>query len=116
MADGSHHIRARPIPPRKLRATLEAALERLLSAVDAVISDLDALDGDPDLEAVCEDEGGQCDDEGSDSEREPEGPATCHWQDEGDQTVLRPHSVYVRPDRRPAQYTNVGPFIRVRAL
>lgn len=91
MADSSHHIRVRAIPPTKLRATLEAALDRLLSAVDAVIADLDALDGDPDVEEVCEDEGGACEDEGADSEREPELDALCNWQEEGDQTVLHHH-------------------------
>lgn len=42
----------------RLRARMEAAVERLLAA-------LDAMDGDPDLEAACEDEGAQCDDEGA---------------------------------------------------
>jgi hypothetical protein len=52
------------------RATLEAALDRLLNAVEGVLADLDDLDGDPDLEEQCEDEGAQCEDEGHDSDRE----------------------------------------------
>jgi hypothetical protein len=66
MADDAHSMPARmphshspqrslrawadSLTPREMRATLEAALERLLAAADTIIADLDILDGDADLE------------------------------------------------------------------
>ena len=100
------------------RKHLEAALEHLLAAVEAVVGDLDALDGDADLEdghdrePVCEDEGAQCDDEGAietdqnTGDDEPDQGELCHWQDEGDQTVLRPH--VTTPVRRPHPEVRFG--------
>jgi hypothetical protein len=78
-------------------------------------------------EDLCEDEGAQCDDEGVsgylDPDREPDADAepdneheACHWQDEGDQTRLIPHGVYLRRRARLSVHTNVGAFIPVRAL
>lgn len=52
MADGAQGLSAppKPLTSRQRRLMLEAAVERLLSAVDGVLADLNALDGDPDLE------------------------------------------------------------------
>ncbi len=69
---------------------------RLEAAIEAAIEALDALDGDADLELQCEDEGGACEDEGAQDDREPSPSEACHWQDEGDQTILRPHQFYMR--------------------
>lgn len=74
-----------------------------------------------DREEECEDEGAQCDDEGvcglHDPDREPDHThEACHWQDEGDQTVLIPHAVHVWPKTRPSVHQNVGEFASVRPL
>lgn len=75
-----------------------------------------------DREEECEDEGAQCEDEGvsglHDPDREPDHEwETCHWQDEGDQSTLLPHGVFVRgKSARPSVHQNVGAFIPVRAL
>lgn len=78
-----------------------------------------------DLEEQCEDEGGQCDDEGvsgiHDPDREPDADSepdhehqACHWQDEGDQTALIPHTMHVWPKNRSSAHQNVGAVVEVR--
>lgn len=74
---------------------------RLEEAIEAAIAALDDMDGDADLEAQCEDEGGACEDEGAYDDREPEPSEACHWQDEGDQAVLRPHPFSMSPRLTP---------------
>jgi len=52
MADGSQALLAptKPLNSRQKRQLMEAALDRLLSAVEGVLADLDTLDGEADLE------------------------------------------------------------------
>ena len=64
---------------------------------------------------ACEDEAGACEDEGADTDREPDHEhEACHWQDEGDQTCLKPHPVYLRSRHaRPSWANLVGEQVTV---
>jgi hypothetical protein len=72
-----------------------------------------------DGEEQCEDEGGACEDEGAiTGDAEPDAGELCNWQDEGDQSVLRP--LPVTPGQQPttarSPHQNVGGYIAVRVL
>lgn len=86
---------------------------QLEEAIEAALAALDALDGDTDLEPQCEDEGAACEDEGAPDDREPEPFNTCHWQDEGDQTTLRPHAMFVHPARDDRRHQNIGDLVPI---
>ncbi|WP_426031041.1 hypothetical protein [Caulobacter sp. DWP3-1-3b2] len=86
-------------------------MERLLAALDAMDGDTD-LEDSHDQEQVCEDEGAVTGD------LEPDASDMCHWQDEGDQTVLRQMPV-ISARRRPhqrSQHENVAGYLAVRVL
>lgn len=122
-----------PSAQRRRHTALRSALERLEELRERLIGRLDELEGDPDLEPSlgssvlmdqtrwaegspammayadleeqCEDEGGGCEDEGADTDREPDHEhEACHWQDEGDQTALKPHGIHMKrpPGVRPS--------------
>jgi hypothetical protein len=129
-----------PEAQRRRHAALQQALERLENLRSCLIDRLDEMEGDADLEPSlgsnvlmdqtrwaegspalmvyaeleeqCEDEGGACEDEGADSDREPDHEhEACHWQDEGDQTTLRPHSVWSKRTSARPSWANLSPDI-----
>ncbi len=73
--------------------------------------------GGGDAEEQCEDDGHD-DDLEPDYDGEPDDDALCNWQDDGDQTVLVQHRVYIKPvpGRRPSWAKTSGDILPVRVL